>query len=595
MSTIRFVFSGVLASTAILSTSLHSQAPAPSSGTAAVFPATWKYPAGKRAAFAEHAMVASSSALAAKAGVEVLKAGGNAIDAAVAVGFALTVVYPEAGNIGGGGFMVIRLADGRTQTLDYRETAPAASFRNMYIDSAGKLTNFSIVGRSSSGTPGAVAGLVAAHEKYGALPLAEVMEPAIRLASEGFVVDSGVARSINNSRALLRQYSGASIFLPNDTTPPLGSRLVQKDLGATLREIAVKGANGFYRGRVAKLIVDEMQRGCHAGISVRARASRGCGIITLADLASYKPVWRKPVTSRFRGYQLITMPPSSSGGITVGESLNILDGFPKLPLFGSAEYTHLLAASFQRAFIDRNALLGDPDFVKVPIDALISASHASKLRATIDLDRATPTRSFQMPASEGTETTQYSVVDEHGNAVSTTTALNSLFGSGVFVTGAGFFLNNVMDDFSAQRGLPNQFGLVQGEANAIAPRKRMLSAMSPTIVVDPAGKLFMVLGARGGPRIITSTAQVILNVIEHRMSLSDAMSAPRIHFQALPDTVRIDATGFEPSVLTKLQSMGYALLPQSYIGGTVVAIRRVATGWEGMDDPRGYFGGAVGY
>jgi gamma-glutamyltranspeptidase / glutathione hydrolase len=586
----------VLTCTAVLSTSLPGQTPVPSNATApAVFPATWKYPAGKSAAFAEHAMVASSSRLAAKAGVEVLKAGGNAIDAAVAVGFALTVVYPEAGNIGGGGFMVIRLADGRMQTLDYRETAPAASFRNMYIDSAGRLTNFSIVGRSASGTPGVVAGLVAAHERYGALPLAKVMEPAIRLASDGFVVDSGVARSINGSRALLRQYSGASIFLPNDTTPQIGTRLVQKDLGETLREIAVKGTNGFYRGRVAKLIVDEMQRGCPAGVSARARASHGCGVITLADLAAYKPVWRKPITSKFRGYQLITMPPASSGGITVGESLNILDGFPKLPLFGSAEYTHLLAASFQRAFMDRNALLGDQDFVKVPIDALISTGHAAKLRATIDPNRATPTTALHLPAPEGTETTQYSVVDEHGNAVSTTTTLNSLFGSGVFVTGAGFFLNNTMDDFAAQPGRPNQFGLVQGEANAIAPRKRMLSAMSPTIVVDPAGKLFMVVGARGGPRIITSTAQVILNVIEHNMTLSDAVSAPRIHFQAVPDTVRIDATGFEPSVLTKLQSMGYALLPQSYIGASVVAIRRVPGGWEGMDDPRGYFGGAVGY
>ncbi len=596
MSTIRAVLSTVVTCSAALAASLPAQAPRSSDGIApAKFPAAWKFPSGERPVFAEHAMVASSSTLAARAGVEILRAGGNAIDAAVAVGFALAVVYPEAGNIGGGGFMVIRLADGRTQTLDYRETAPASSFRDMYLDSSGKLTDFSIRGRSASGVPGIVAGLAAAQERFGALSLAKVMEPAIRLASEGFVVDSGVSRSINGSRELIRRYSGAPIFLPNDAAPAVGSRLVQKDLGETLLEVAMKGTNGFYRGRIARLIVKEMQRGCPAGISSRARASHGCGLLTLSDLASYKPVWRKPITSRFRGYQLITMPPSSSGGITVGESLNILDGFPKLPSFGSAEYMHLITASFQRAFIDRNALLGDPDFVKVPIDALISPSHAARLRATIPSDRATPTSGLLLPAPEGTETTHYSVVDTHGNAVSTTTTLNSLFGSGVFVTGAGFFLNNTMDDFAAQPGRPNQFGLVQGEANAIAPRKRMLSAMSPTIVVDPAGKLFMVLGARGGPRIITSTAQVILNVIEHRMSLSDAMSAPRIHFQAVPDTVRIDATGFEPAVLNKLEAMGYNLLPQSYIGGTVVALRRVPGGWEGMDDPRGYFGAAIGY
>jgi gamma-glutamyltranspeptidase/glutathione hydrolase len=289
------------------------------------------------------------------------------------------------------------------------------------------------------------------------------------------------------------------------------------------------------------------------------------------------------------------MPPSSSGGITIGETLNILSGFKSLPAFGTASYLHILAAAFQRAFIDRNALLGDPAFVKIPLERLSSQNYAAELRATIDTSKRTPTPAVMKLMHEGTETTHYSVVDAEGNAVSTTTTLNGLYGSGAFVQGAGFFLNNEMDDFSSQPGQPNMFGLVQGEPNAIAPGKRMLSAMSPTIVLDPDGRLFMVLGARGGPRIITSVAQVILNVIANGMSLSDAMNAPRIHHQALPDDVRVDDGGFAPEVLEKLKAMGYTIVPQGYIGGSVVAIRVVHGGLEGMDDPRGFGGGAVGY
>jgi gamma-glutamyltranspeptidase/glutathione hydrolase len=540
-------------------------------------------------------MVASSSRTAAEAGVEILRAGGNAVDAAVAVGFALAVAYPEAGNIGGGGYMVIRLANGRTAALDYRETAPAASSRNMFLDSTGRLTRFSENGRSASGVPGAVAGLTTAQARFGVLPLAKVMEPAIRLASEGFTVDSGLSRSIAGHERLIRQYAGASVFFPNGKPLATGDRLVQPELAATLRGIAARGANGFYRGKVASLIVDEMQRGCPSNVPRIARAAHGCGIMAMRDLEHYHPVWRKPVTTAFRGYRLIAMPPSSSGGITVGESLNILGGFPKLPAFGSAAYIHLLAATFQRAFIDRNALLGDPDFVKVPVDELASARHAARLRSTIDPHHATPTARIGIPAHEGTETTHYSVVDAAGNAVSTTTTLNGLYGSGVFVPGGGFFLNNEMDDFSAQPGQPNMYGLVQGEQNAIAPGKRMLSAMSPTIVLDSAEKLFMVLGGRGGPRIITSTAQVILNVIEHRMSLADAMKAPRMHYQALPDSVRIEDGGFERAVIAQLEQMGYAMQPQGYIGASIVAIQRVNGGYRGMDDPRGFGGAAVGY
>jgi gamma-glutamyltranspeptidase/glutathione hydrolase len=465
----------------------------------------------------------------------------------------------------------------------------------MYLDSTRRLTSFSINGRSASAVPAAVGGLTAAHAKFGSLPLAKVMAPAIRLAEEGFTVDSALARSVGGKREIIAKYAGAELFLPGGSPIAVGSRLVQSDLANTLKMIAREGADGFYHGRVAQLIVDEMQRGCPDGIEPEARASHGCGLITAKDLAAYKPIWRKPVTTGFRGYGLLTMPPSSSGGITIGETLNILGGYAGLPSFGTTAYIHLLTAAFQRAFIDRNALLGDPAFVKIPMERLSSVSYADQLRATIDTSRRTPTQSVVMPVREGMETTHYSVVDANGNAVSTTTTLNGLYGSGVFVKGAGFFMNNTMDDFSSQPGQPNMFGLVQGEANAIAPRKRMLSAMSPTIVTDPRGKLFMVLGARGGPRIITSTAQVILNVIAHGMTLSDAMSAPRIHHQALPDDIRVDAGGFDPAVISGLKKMGYEIMPQGYIGGSVVAIRVVPGGLEGMDDPRGYLGGAVGY
>jgi gamma-glutamyltranspeptidase/glutathione hydrolase len=558
-------------------------------------PGGWQYPPANRAAFSRHAMVASSSRTAAQVGADVMKSGGNAVDAAVAVGFALAVVYPEAGNIGGGGYMVIRMADGRTASLDYREIAPASAFRDMYVDSAGKLTTYSIHGRSAAGVPGVVGGLTAAHARYGRLPLSKVMEPAIRLAADGFTVDSALARSIAGKEPVIKLYAGAKVFLPGGKPVSVGTRLVQPDLANTLRAIARDGAKGFYRGKVAALIVAEMNRDCPAGTKARARASHGCGLITAKDLQRYEPVWRKPITTGFRGYSLLTMPPSSSGGITIGETLNILDGYPRLPPFGSAGYMHLVTSAFQRAFIDRNSLLGDPAFVRIPIERLSSREYAAQLRSTIDSAKRTPTLDVTMPVREGMETTHYSVVDSAGNAVSTTTTLNGLYGSGAFVDGAGFFLNNTMDDFASQPGQPNMFGLVQGEANAIAPGKRMLSAMSPTIVVDPKGELFMVVGARGGPRIITSTAQVILNVIEHGMTLSDAVSAPRIHHQALPDDIRIDERGFAPSEVERLKAMGYTIVPQGYIGGSVVAIRRVRGGLEGMDDPRGYGGGAVGY
>ncbi|HYN82062.1 MAG TPA: gamma-glutamyltransferase [Gemmatimonadaceae bacterium] len=561
---------------------------------AAVFPAAWRYPPGQDATFAEHAMVASNSRLASEAGVEILRAGGNAVDAAVAVGFALTVSLPEAGNIGGGGYMVIRLADGRTAAIDYREVAPAAASRDMYMDSTGTLTRAGVVGRAASGVPGSVAGLTAALARYGTMSLDKVMAPAIRMAADGIVVDSALAASVANKQTLIRQFAGNELFSPGGMPPAVGARLVQRDLAGTLRIIAREGAAGFYRGRVAQLIASELQRDCPPALAGRHRASRACGIITVRDLEQYQPVWREPLRTTYRGYTLISMPPSSSGGVTLSESLNILEPFASLSQFGTARYFHLVASAFQRAFIDRNAKLGDPAFATVPIAQLTSKEYALELHKTISPDRHTPTATLPMHAGEGTETTHYSVVDAHGNAVATTTTINSTYGSGVLIRGAGFFMNNVMDDFTSQPGKPNQFGLVQGENNAIAPGKRMLSAMSPTIVLDPRGDVLLVLGARGGPRIITSTAQVILNVIDNRMTLSDALRAPRIHHQALPDTLKYEPDGLDPATMEKLGQMGYALARQGIAEAKVTAIMRVRGGYVGMDDPRSA-GAAVGY
>jgi gamma-glutamyltranspeptidase/glutathione hydrolase len=546
------------------------------------FPSTWPFRAGAKASFAEHGMVSSNEARASAAGVEIMKRGGNAVDAAVAVGFALAVTYPEAGNIGGGGYMVIRMADGRTAALDYREIAPLAATRNMYVDSAGKLTDKSLVGHLASGVPGAVAGLVAAQKRFGVLSLADVMAPAIRLASDGFEVDSALAHSFARDADLIGKFAGGAVFLPGGAPMRAGATLRQPDLARTLRAIAARGADGFYRGEVADSLAAEMRR--------------GGGIITTDDMRRYKPIWRDPIRATYRGYTLLTMPPSSSGGVTVVETLNILETMPNAPAFGSTAYVHMLGAAYQRAFVDRNEALADPAFAHVPTAKLTSKEYARAVAATIAPDRATPTAVIESKLRalrEGNETTHYSVVDASGNAVATTTTLNGLFGSGVWVRGAGFFLNNEMDDFAAQPGTPNQFGLVQGEANAVQPGKRPLSAMSPTIVLDPAGGLLLVVGARGGPRIITATSQIILNVIDQRMNLADAMSAPRIHHQALPDSLRYERGGLTQATLDSLTTMGDAM---AATGGVAQAhgVMRVKGGWEGFVDPRAS-GGAVGY
>jgi gamma-glutamyltranspeptidase/glutathione hydrolase len=547
---------------------------------AAVFPPTWRFAAGSRATFAPHAIVASNDRFGAEAGAEVMRQGGNAVDAAVATGFTLAVTFPEAGNLGGGGYMVIRMADGRLAALDYRETAPLAATRDMYIGSNGKLTGESVFGPRASGVPGSVAGMIEAHRKYGVLPLEKVLAPAIRLADQGFIVDSTLFRSLSDAKYRIGGFDGKAVFLPNDTPPPIGSRLVQPQLAQTIRLIAKRGSEEFYRGSIADSIAAQMQR--------------SGGLITKADLAAYHPVWRKPIRSTYRGYSLISMPPSSSGGPTVTEILNIVEAYGPPAPFGSAERIHALASASQLGFIDRNSKLGDPAFVRVPLATITSKDYAKTLVNNISRDHATPTKELESRLREGSETTHYSVVDRFGNAVATTTTLNDLYGSGVFVSGAGFFLNDEMDDFSAKPGTANMFGLIQGEQNAIAPGKRMLSAMSPTIVLDPKGNLILVTGARGGPRIISATYQVILNVIDHRMSLADAMSAPRIHHQALPDSIRVETGGFQPAAISRLIRMGHYVYELSSGIASSASIMRVKGGYEGMDDPRSH-GGAVGF
>jgi gamma-glutamyltranspeptidase / glutathione hydrolase len=523
-------------------------------------------------------MVVSGSPIASEVGRDILRQGGSAVDAAVAVGFALAVVHPEAGNIGGGGFTVIRLHDGTVQTIDYRETAPGRATRDMYLDANGEPTERSLTGHLAAGVPGAVAGLVEAHRRYGRLPLAAVVDPAIRLAHDGFKVDEYRSESIAGDSARLALFPASrSSFLPGGKRPEPGTILRQPELAATLEAIRDSGAAGFYRGRVAGLIVAEMER--------------GGGLISLEDLASYRAVWRTPITINYRGYTIYSMPPASSGGVTMGEILNIMEGYSPLPPFGSPALLHREAEAMRRAFTDRNTYLGDPAFVHNPVERLLSKSYAAELRHGIG-DRASPTPKFEASARSGASTTHYSVVDGEGNAVSCTTTLNNSYGSAVTVTGAGFLLNDEMDDFATAPGKPNMYGLVQGEANAIAPGKRMLSAMTPSIVLDPKGQLRLVVGTPGGPRIITMVYHVISNVIDHHMALAQAVEAPRIHHQGLPDELLTEQGAFPDATLDSLRARGHQVIARGY-WGDVEAIIRTPAGWQGVSDPR-RGGGAAG-
>jgi gamma-glutamyltranspeptidase/glutathione hydrolase len=549
----------------------------PAAGPAVGTAAGWEFTGRARVAEGSRAMVVAGSPIASQVGREILRQGGNAVDAAVAVGFAMAVVHPEAGNLGGGGFMVIRLADGTVQTLDYRETAPARATRDMYLDSLGEPTDRSLTGHLAAGVPGAVAGLTEAHHRFGHLSFAAVIAPAIGLARDGFVVDEYRSQSIAGDSARLARFPASrASFLPDGAPPVAGTVLRQPDLAATLEAILERGADGFYQGRVADLIVAEMER--------------GGGLISHADLASYRAIWREPIAIQYRGYTIYSMPPASSGGITMGEILNILEGYDPLPPFGSPGLVHLEAEAMRRAFTDRNTWLGDPAFVQNPTDRLLSKSYAADLRKSIG-ERATPTPAFTPAPRTGASTTHYSVVDADGNAVSCTTTLNDSYGSAVTVTGAGFLLNDEMDDFATAPGKPNMYGLVQGEANAIAPGKRMLSAMTPSIVLDPEGRLLLVVGTPGGPRIITMVYHVISNVIDHRMTLPDAVVAPRMHHQGLPDTLRVERGGFPPATLDSLRARGHAIGADGY-WGDVEAIIRTPAGWQGVSDPRRGGGGA---
>jgi len=566
-------------SLALLLLAVAGCAPAAPGGPVAPARAGWPFAGQSRVAAGAQAMVVSGSPLASEVGRAILQRGGNAVDAAVAVGFALAVVHPEAGNVGGGGFMLVRERGGAVHALDYRETAPTGATRDMYLDAQGEPTDRSVTGHLASGVPGAVAGLAEAHRRFGRLPWRDVVEPAVRLAADGFVIDDYRHRSIAGAAERLRRFpASAAQFLPGGAAPAVGSTWRQPELATTLAAIRDRGAAGFYEGPVADLLVAEMQR--------------GGGLITHDDLRRYRAIWRDPVVTRYRGHTVYSMAPASSGGVTLALILNILEGTGPLPPFGSARLLHLEAEAMRRAFIERNRWLGDPDFVPLPLDRLLSRAYADSLRAGIG-ERATPTPAFDPGPRDGTSTTHYSVVDAEGNAVSCTTTLNNSYGSAVTVPGAGFLLNDEMDDFATAPGRPNMYGLVQGEANAIAPGKRMLSAMTPTLVLDPQGELRLVVGTPGGPTIITQVYHVISNVLDHGMSLADALAAPRTHHQALPDSLRVERDGFAPATLDSLRTRGHGIMVRPK-WGDVEAIIRTPRGWEGVSDPR-LGGGGAGY
>jgi gamma-glutamyltranspeptidase / glutathione hydrolase len=539
---------------------------------------------------APRAAVASNSHLASLAGTEMLRRGGNAVDAAVATGFALAVTHPEAGSLGGGGFMVIHLSGDpatpgfraedsvRTLTLDFRETAPAAATRDMFApsrpDRASPTTGYNAIA-----VPGLVAGLVEAHSQLGALPLEAVVAPAVRLAEEGFVVDSLLARSILEHRQRIERFEGRELLIPGGSPLAEGDTLRQPALATTLRRISAEGSQAFYRGPTA------------AEIAADVRRNRG--ILRLSDLASYRAVWREPVAVSYRGYTMLGPPLPSSGILTAGHALMILEALGQPAPFGSVQQLHFTASAMQHAFIDRMQL-GDPATTSAAaVAGMRDRDRAATLAAAIRPDRATPSADIarlRLAAREGLETTHWSVVDAWGNAVATTTTINDVFGSGAFVSEAGIFLSDTMDDFATVPGAADQWGLVTGEPNAIAGGKRPLSSMTPFVLLDPNQRVVLIAGARGGPRIISNVLQLVTNVVDHGMSVTDAMSAPRIHHQGSPDQIRYEVGGFPSAVIDSLRAMGYTLAPYRpdtlpYMG-RAVAIGRARLGWEAIVDPR---------
>ncbi len=506
-------------------------------------------------------LVVSAQRLAAQAGIEMLRQGGNAIDAAVAVGYAEAVVNPCCGNIGGGGFLTAHLADGRDIFVNFREMAPAAASRNMYLDASGHPERgASLYGWKAVGVPGTVAGLDTALAKYGTLNRAAVMAPAIRLARQGFVLTTADADIIARGAAMLRRNpAAAAIFLRPDGSPPVaGDRLVQADLAATLQAIADHGPDAFYTGRIPA--------------EVEAASKAGGGILTAADFASYRVTEGAPLACSYRGYRVLSAPPPSSGGVTICETLDILEGYDLRSMgHHSAESVHDITEALRLAFFDRNTYLGDPATTNAPLKRLLSKDYATRLRGTIS-DRATPSASFGPavpPPGERAETTHYSVIDKDGTAVAVTYTLNGGFGSGMIAGNSGFLMNDEMDDFTMKPNVPNQFGLVQGEANAIAPGKRPLSSMAPTIVMKD-GKVAMVLGSPGGPRIITATLETILNMIDYGMNAQEAVSAPRIHSQWLPDVLYVEPFALSADSEALLTQMGYQIQQQKPWGAVAL-------------------------
>lgn len=532
-------------------------------------------------------MVVTHERHATDAGEAVLESGGNAVDAAVAVGLALSVTHPAAGNLGGGGFMLIRFADGRTTFIDFRERAPASSSRDMYLDAQGKATQDSWTGYRASGVPGTVKGLEFAHRKYGRKPWKALVNPAIELAAKGFPVSYGLAESLQGKSTAERLEAfpeSKRIFLKNGKFYQPGELLIQPELARTLRRIRDRGAKDFYNGETARLLAADMKE--HGGP------------ITLADLRDYKVFERKPLTGSYRGYTVITSPPPSSGGVGILQMLGVLEGTDYWKSgAGSAASLHFMAETMRRYFADRSEYMGDPDFYKVPVSALLDKEYISSLRQSIDPARATPSDAVhpgkltQYTAHESNETTHYSIVDAEGNAAAVTYTLNGGFGSGVTAAKLGFLLNNEMDDFAPKPGEANSYGLIQGEANAIAPHKTPLSSMTPTILLHD-DKLFLVVGSPGGPTIINTVLQVILNVVDFRMNAQEAVDQPRIHHQWLPDAIVLER-GFSPDTVDLLRAKGYQIKQVGAIGDAAVILNDGA--WlEGAPDGRAE-GTAKGY
>ena len=533
--------------------------------------------AARQPVHAKHGMVVAREMHATNAGEAVLEAGGNAIDAAVAVAFTLAVTHPSAGNLGGGGFMLIRLANGRSTFIDFRERAPNSASRDMYLDPAtGKVTQDSIIGYRASGIPGTVRGFEFAHDKYGKKPWKELVEPAVRLAHDGFPVSWGLSQSLQAKAAsekLSRFPDSKRIFLNDGAFYQPGDLLRQPELARTLERIRAHGAKDFYEGETAHLLAADIKE--HGGP------------LTLEDLRDYRVIERKPLEGQYKGYGIITSPPPSSGGVGILQMLGMLEGtdYAKDGA-GSAYALHYEAEAMRRSFADRADRLGDPDFRKIPISALLNPAYIAKLRESIDPNKATPSADVHpgdISAYESTETTHFSIVDGEGNAVSVTYTLNAGFGSGVTAHGLGFLLNDEMDDFAAKPGEKNLYGLIQGEANAIAPHKTPLSSMVPTIVTKD-GKLYMVLGSPGGPMIINSVLQVILNVIDFGMNMQEAVDQPRIHHQWMPDTLSVEKA-LSPDTIDLLKQRGHSirLVPQM---GEVAGIRIDGQWIEGAADGR---------